>query len=66
MIIRTGDKFTHRKSGHVVTVVRIGKLQTDWEDHGLHDNNPMVVYEHDGNCWVRSADEFADGRFERV
>ena len=65
-MIKVGDKFTHKKSGRVVTVVRVGKLQTDWElgVPGLRDMDPLVVYEHDGDCWVRSVVEFGDGRFE--
>jgi hypothetical protein len=58
--------YRHKKSGHVVRVTAIGRLQTNNPSAHLRDMEPMVVYVHDGNTWVRSEDEFDDGRFEEV
>jgi hypothetical protein len=70
MIVSIGYKFKHVKSGHVVTVLRLGWLQSEVRHssvpHVLVDMEPMVVYEHEGVCWVRSLEDFSDGRFERA
>lgn len=55
------ERLLHVKSGHLCTVLyRSARLQTGAP---LSDMEPMVVYEHDGNIWVRPESEFNDGRF---
>lgn len=58
--------YRHIKSGHIVKVTDIARLQTASPSAGLQDMEPMVVYVHDGNTWVRSEAEFDDGRFVNV
>ena len=49
MIVKTGKKYRHFK-GMIVTVIAVAKHSETLED--------MVVYEHDGNTWVRPYDLF--------
>lgn len=49
MKVEVGKKYKHFK-GKVVTVLNIAKHSETLED--------MVVYEHDGNVWVRPYDLF--------
>lgn len=63
---RIGKQYRHKKSGHIVTVMHIARLQTAWPSAYLGDMHVMVVYEHNGNLWVRSEAEFSDGRLEPV
>jgi len=59
-----GQVFRHRKRGTVYSVLGVGSLQTS---QPLGDGASLVVYRgQDGRIWVRPAEEFADGRFERV
>lgn len=58
--------YRHVKSGYVVRVTGIARLQTAFPSNRLQDMEPMVVYVHDGNTWVRSEAEFDDGRFVKV
>lgn len=60
------QKWRHIKSGHIVTVLYIGKMQHAHEDPrfvSTLDMKDVVVYSHDGNVWVRLLSEFMDGRF---
>ena len=59
-----GKLYKHKKSGHMVQVIHIGKLQTAEPTEILKDMEPMVIYYHNFNIWVRSEKEFDDGRFE--
>lgn len=60
-------RYLHKKSGHIVRVLGLGKLQTAKPCiGGLKDMEVMVAYEHEGNLWIRSLAEFSDGRFEEV
>jgi hypothetical protein len=56
--------YRHKKSGLVVIVTAIARLQTAWPSTHLDDMELMVVYAHNNNTWVRSEREFDDGRFE--
>lgn len=58
--------YRHVKSGHVVRVIAIARLQTAFPSTRLQDMEPMVVYVHGGNTWVRSEVEFDDGRFLKI
>jgi len=58
--------YRHVKSGHIVRVLHIAKLQTEHSRVHLKDMQTMVVYTHGGNVWVRSEIEFNDGRFTEV
>lgn len=49
MKVMVNKKYRHFK-GHIVTVLAIAKHSETLED--------MVVYEHDGNVWVRPYDLF--------
>lgn len=55
-----GSVWRHLKSGRVYTVVGHCRLEASGE--------PAVLYcrPEDGTLWVRSTDEFLDGRFERI
>jgi hypothetical protein len=59
-----GKLYKHKKSGHIVKVIHIGRLQTAFPTTHLDDMQIMVIYYHDFNVWVRSEAEFNDGRFE--
>lgn len=54
------ELYRHEKTGGVYQVVCNAKLETTGE--------PMVVYSNvaTGERWVRTAEEFNDGRFVRV
>lgn len=58
--------YRHVKSGHIVNVLHIACLQTAHSTEHLKDLQPMVVYTHRGNVWVRSVEEFDDGRFVEI
>lgn len=57
------DAPTHRhlKTGHLVRVIGIGRMQMSTVP--AQDMDDVVIYEHDGNLWVRAHWEFNDGRF---
>jgi hypothetical protein len=57
-------EYRHVKSGAKVTVLDFATLQTGFPSHRLQDMQPMVIYEHNARLWVRSEEEFSDGRFE--
>ncbi len=58
--------YRHKKTGHIVRVIELARLQTQWPTTHLDDMDIMVVYVHAGNTWVRAEREFDDGRFEVV
>ena len=58
--------YKHIKSGHIVRVIDIARLQTVHPTSHLRDMEPMVVYVHAGATWVRAESEFDDGRFELI
>jgi len=61
----TGETYRHKKRGSTYTVLSHAVLQVT---RHLRDNEPMVVYrgKEDRRLWVRSVDEFHDGRFEKI
>ena len=58
--------YKHVKSGYIVHVLHLARLQTAHSCAHLNDMEIMVVYEHSGNIWVRSEEEFDDGRFREI
>ncbi len=59
-------KWKHKKRGTVYEEIGRAKLQAA-DPGGLTDMDAMVVYRGaDGQLWVRPADEFEDGRVEKV
>lgn len=65
---RVGQYWHYKKSGDVVTILHLGKMQHSFPTigHPILDNEEVVVYEHYNNVWVRMLSEFMDGRFELV
>lgn len=61
-----GSRWRHKKRGTLYNVIGYATIQTSIDI--LLDGAVAVVYEAESdNSWnVRSADEFLDGRFERV
>lgn len=59
-------RWRHVRRGTIYTEVGRAKLQTNGSV--FSDMQPIVVYrsEGDGSLWVRSTEEFEDGRFERL
>lgn len=59
-----GDVFRHTRRGSSYTVIGRAILQTG---KVLNDNEELIIYrdEH-GKLWVRSVEEFCDGRFVSV
>jgi hypothetical protein len=53
-----GTRWKHLKTGHVVTIVGTCRLEAN--------NEPAYLYDHDGTVWARAADQFLDGRFEKI
>jgi len=58
--------YQHVKSGYIVHVLHLARLQTAHPSAHFNDMEIMVVYEHGGNVWVRSEEEFDDGRFKEI
>lgn len=60
-------RWQHKKRGSTYIEIGRGRLQAV-DPGGLSDLQPMVIYisEAGGSLWVRPADEFEDGRFERL
>jgi hypothetical protein len=59
-----GATFRHRQRGTSYTVVGKAVLQTGT---ALTDDQQVIVYVGaDGQLWVRSVEEFCDGRFEKI
>ncbi|WP_354453582.1 DUF1653 domain-containing protein [Methylobacterium sp. 1030] len=59
----TGCLYRHRKRGSTYRIVGEANLQTSAP---VGDNERLVVYQgDDGRIWVRPANEFFDGRFEK-
>jgi hypothetical protein len=59
----------HKKTGGLYQVTTIARLQTRLEPaNGLQDMDELVVYRSikDSSVWVRSLEEFVDGRFEQM
>lgn len=54
------QNYTHRKTGGVYRLICLGKNEADGSD--------VVIYQNvnDLEVWVRSKDEFMDGRFVEV
>ena len=62
--IYKSTKYTHKKSLKIVTVVGVGKIQSDVN---LKDMDEVVIYrDEDGSLWARRWKEFSDGRFELI
>lgn len=59
------ERVRHKKRGTTYTIVGNAELQLSFDD--LCDGSEMIVYRgDDGKLWVRNANEFWDGRFERL
>lgn len=57
-------KWKHVARGSIVTEIGRGRAQVSRVP--INEMSRVVVYEHDGNLWVRNALEFDDGRFVPV
>ncbi len=63
---KVGDVWKHKKRNVECVILNIGALQVEENRKPLTDMEPLIVYTHEGNVWVRPVDEFHDGRFEKV
>lgn len=63
-VIIKSTKWRHKKRGTTYIEIGRGLMQ----DHGTDlDDEPVVIYRgEDGRLWVRTVDQFEDGRFARV
>ena len=62
---KAGDVWKHKKRNVECKIIAIGALQVE-DGRSISDMEPLIIYEHEGNYWVRPVDEFHDGRFEKV
>lgn len=63
------EVWRHKKTGHAVTVLYIGKMQhTNKHPKFVSelDMQDTVIYSYGGTVWTRLLSEFTDGRFEWV
>lgn len=57
-------RWRHKASGFTATEIARGHAQCSTAT--ICEMDPVVIYIHDGEWWVRHSDEFDDGRFESV
>lgn len=58
-------RWRHKISDSIVTEIGRGHAQCS-ATFSIHEMDPVVIYSHEGEWWVRHVEEFDDGRFESV
>lgn len=57
-------RYLHKKRGTKYEIVATGRLQCG---KPLHDMEKVIIYKgEDGQYWVRSEEQFFDGRFVEI
>lgn len=60
----TPETWKHLKRGSIVKIAGRGRAQA--ATRPINDMDPVTIYQHDGEWWVRRTEEFEDGRFEKL
>ena len=64
-VLKNKAKYLHLKRGNVYTLEEVAIFQC--RSGQLKDNSPVYIYRGaDGQAYVRSVDEFNDGRFQKI